>query len=381
MRLPIALALIAPTLLACTTRDDDYVLLRRVDVGDGRQPTGKPTRLVPAAANDSEAFYVRQLLANGFGAEMLRTYAMTKRFVNRTTGAPTTPTTFVLGRFDGPSSFSLHADIPAPIEPEPVREVKIGWWRTTLAKDQPLLWITDDHTHPWGSRHTIGELVESLADAILETVAPQAGRDESRASLALRSGYICFLLVVAAEWRTPSIIDDRDQLRALRVFADVRANEGVRHAHGDADAMLSNGYTVATVLYRMAISSLGQRMADPAVYLPFLEQRPPRDVHPALLLGAFRNFQAKLLAAWSRARAAGRPPHDLIDLIEAYCDAYPAERAEVTRIFLITTYGATALADGVNADAPWDQVESRLAMLTADVLFGRKGLRDGFARH
>ena len=86
-------------------------------------------------------------------------------------------------------------------------------------------------------------------------------------------------------------------------------------------------------------------MADPAVYRPFLEARPPRDVHPALLLGAFRNFQAKLLAAWSRADAASRPPHDLIDLVEAYGDAYPAERAEATRIFLVTTYGATALAE------------------------------------
>ena len=83
---------------------------------------------------------------------------------------------------------------------------------------------------------------------------------------------------------------------------------------------------------------------------PFLEARPPRDVHPALLLGAFRNFQAKLLSAWSRARAAGRPPHDLVDLIEAYADAYPAERAEATRIFLVTTYGATAVPDGVRAD-------------------------------
>ena len=52
----------------------------------------------------------------------------------------------------------------------------------------------------------------------------------------------------------------------------------------------------------------------------------------------------------------------------------------MTRIFLITTYGATALAEGVSTDAPSDQVESQLAMLTADVLFGRKGLRDGFAR-
>ena len=123
--------------------------------------------------------------------------------------------------------------------------------------------------------------------------------------------------------------------------------------------MAGDPMVVATVLYRLASSSLGQRMADPAVYGPFLEARPPHDVHPALLLGAFRNFQAKLLSAWSRARAAGHPPHDLVDLVEAYADAYPAERAEATRIFLVTTYAATALPDGVSADEPPGEVESR----------------------
>ena len=138
--------------------------------------------------------------------------------------------------------------------------------------------------------------------------------------------------------------------------------------------MAGDPMVVATVLYRLASSGLGQRMADPAVYGPFLEARPPRDVHPALLLGAFRNFQAKLLSAWSRARAAGHPPHDLVDLVEAYADAYPAERAEATRIFLVTTYAATAVRDGgVSATRPSAEVESRLAMLTADVLVRPRG--------
>ena len=141
--------------------------------------------------------------------------------------------------------------------------------------------------------------------------------------------------------------------------------------------MIGDPAVVATVLYRLASSDLGRRMADPAVYRPFLDTRPPRDVHPALLLGAFRNFQAKLLSAWARASAANHPPHDIVDLVEAYADAYPAERAEATRIFLVTTYGATALAAGVRADDAPDRVEAQLATLTADVLFGRRGLRDG----
>jgi hypothetical protein len=364
MRLSIAAVLLTtPLLVACTTRDDDYLLLRRVEAGDARAPT----RLVPAKPNDSEALYLRQLLANGFGAELLRTYAMTKRFAARTTGYQDMPTTIVLGRYDG-----------SPVDPRPRRQIDIGWWRTTMRQEQPVTWI-DDSLPPNGPI-TMAQLVAELADDIVDVVAPEAGQIHGDApSAALRWGYRAFLEVVAAEWRTPSVTDDRDDLRKMRTFADIRANEGVRRARGKAGAMIGDPDVVATVLYRLASSGLGQRMADPAVYLPFLQTRPPRGVHPALLLGAFRNFQAKLLAAWSRARTAGRAPHDLIDLIEAYGDAYPAERAEAMRIFLVTTYGATAVPDGIRADEPSGAVESKLALLTADVLFGRRGLRDGFA--
>ena len=137
---------------------------------------------------------------------------------------------------------------------------------------------------------------------------------------------------------------------------------------------------IATVLYRMAASELGRRMAPDEVYRPFLEARPPRGIPPALLLGAFRNFQAKLLAAWGRAVAAGHKPFNVVDLVEAYADAYPEERAEVTRIFLVTTYGATALPEAIHPQDEPDTVASQLAAVTADVLFGRRGLRDGLGR-
>jgi hypothetical protein len=365
MKLSIAaLLLTGPLLVACTTRDDDYLLLRRVETSDARATT----QLAPAKRTDGEALYVRQLLANGFGAELMRTYAMTKRFAARTTGYHETPTTIVLGRYDG-----------GPLDEPPRRQVDIGWWRTTMAEDQPVIWIDDSPQRT--PLTTTAKVVSELGDAILDVIAPETGRrsGDSRSS-ALRWGYLAFLQVVAAEWKTPALIDDRDELRRRQTFADVRGNEGVLRARGDAGVMLRDPSVIATVLYRMASSELGQKMADPAVYQPFLETRPPRDVHPALLLGAFRNFQAKLLSAWSRARAANRPPHDLIDLVEAYADAYPAERADVTRIFLVTTYGATAVRDGVSADEPWRQVETKLAMLTADVLFKRRGLRDGVSR-
>jgi hypothetical protein len=223
----------------------------------------------------------------------------------------------------------------------------------------------------------MADLVSGFGDAIIDVVDPDSDCLASDAS-ALRLGYIQFLEVVAAEWRPPSDTDDRDELRRLSVFADVRGNDAVRRREQSPRAMIADPSVVATVLYRLASSDLGRRMAEPAVYKPFLDAQPPHDVHPALLLGAFRNFQAKLLVAWQRAAAAGRRPRDLIDLVEAYGDAHPAERAEATRIFLITTYGATALPDAVRADQPAAEVETQLAALTADVLFGRRGLRDGF---
>ena len=351
MRPSTAVLLTAPLLIACTARDDDYLLLRRADARE-------PTVLAPAARNDGEASYVRHLLANGFGAELLRTYAMTKRFAAETSSYRAAPTTIALGTPEGPAT---------PARP---RAVQIGWWRTAKPAGEPIIWIDD--SGPRRQRSTMVDLVSGFGAAIADVVAPESGEPS-----ALRAGYIAFLQVVAAEWRPPRDTDDRDDLRGLRAFADVRANDAVLRSHGDGRKMTGDPLVIASVLYRMASSGLGQRMADPQVYGPFLEARPPKDVHPALLLGAFRNFQAKLLAAWSRARAAGRPPHDLVDLVEAYADAYPAERAEATRIFLVTTYAATALPDGVSADAPPAEVESRLAMLTADVLFGRRGLRDG----
>jgi hypothetical protein len=72
---------------------------------------------------------------------------------------------------------------------------------------------------------------------------------------------------------------------------------------------------------------------------------------------------------------AHRAPQDLVDLIEVYGAAYPEERAEVTRIFLVTTDGLTVRAGGVNPRQSTEQVASNLAGLTADVLFGRRDLR------
>ncbi len=157
MRLKIAALLVmAPTLLACTTRDDDYQLLRRTN------GVAQPARLQLAAASDAEAYYVRHLLANGFGGELLRTYAMAKRFAAHTTGYTETPTRIALGASD------------ASEQHVPDRSVKVGWWRTTIAGDAPVIWIDDSPARR--DRSTMADLVSGLGEAIVDVVAPETAR-------------------------------------------------------------------------------------------------------------------------------------------------------------------------------------------------------------
>ena len=149
--------------------------------------------------------------------------------------------------------------------------------------------------------------------------------------------------------------------------------------------MLDDPGVAATVLYRMAQSKgIGHRVAPSQVYAPFVSERVPAGVSPAAVLGPFRNFQAKLIAAWSRAVLRGTPPRDIADLIDAYATELPGERAEVIRLFVVTTYGATvkpggvapasAAGAGAGAGGKGDPLPE-LTLLAAEVAAGRRSLR------
>jgi hypothetical protein len=248
------------------------------------------------------------------------------------------------------------------------RRFDAGWFHQTLAADTPVIWIDDQSPTP-----TLAQLTEELGHGIANLVSDPGcfGSDH-----ALRGGYALFLQTVAAEWEPGASADQRNELRRAPLFSQVRSDAAPIEPVGSktpgsktAGLLVRDPVMVATVLYRMAASELARRMAPSEIYGPFLASAPPHGIHPALLLGAFRNFQAKLFVAWRGAIAADKRPEDLVDLVEAYGEAFPAERAEATRILLVTTYGATVLG------APDRSVE--LASLTADVLFGRRGLRDG----
>jgi hypothetical protein len=103
----------------------------------------------------------------------------------------------------------------------------------------------------------------------------------------------------------------------------------------------------------------------------------PPGVSPAAILGTFRNFQAKLLGIWASAVLRGKAPKDIVDLIDIYAAGFPAERSEVIRIFVVTTFGGTIKLGGSSLK-PQDarQTLAELTALAAEAAAGRKTLRD-----
>jgi hypothetical protein len=169
-------------------------------------------------------------------------------------------------------------------------------------------------------------------------------------------------------------------------FASVRQNAAVLsendpHTLRPGAEMLTAPGVIATLIYRMAQSKgVGHHVGPPEIYTPFVSGRVPSGVSPAAVLGPTRNFQVKLLVAWGRAILAGRPPRDLADLVTAYADALPGERAEVMRLFVVTTYGATVKPGGVSPRAADSTAAlAELTALAAELTTGRRSLRQGLA--
>ena len=164
-------------------------------------------------------------------------------------------------------------------------------------------------------------------------------------------GYARALEVVAREWRVGegpagAMPADAGTAAQRELFAAVREN---RYAL-DADGAPAPGPRAAGRSGRdrdrplppgaVEDASAGRSPPD-AVYAPFVKDRVPEGISPAAVLGPFRNFQAKLLSAWAPRGAGGQAAADIADLVDAYARALPAERAEVIRIFVVTTFGAT----------------------------------------
>jgi hypothetical protein len=203
----------------------------------------------------------------------------------------------------------------------------------------------------------------------------------------LVDGYRMAMEVVAREWRFSDgpagvIQTDEGTSEQRALFGNVRDNRFIVDETGDglrpARQLLESGGVAATVLYRMAQSrAIGPRVAPEAFYAPYAAGRMPAGVSPAAILGTFRNFQAKLLGVWATAAFRGKAPKDIVDLVEAYAATFPAERTEVIRIFVVTTFGGTVKPGG-SSMAPQDAQHTlaELTALAAEVTLGRRTLRD-----
>jgi len=327
-----------------------------------------------------------RLFESGFASEMLRTVYLAGQLLRdgEVDGKPfpeparqlgALPVCLVVGADRAPYGRGL--------------SIKGSWGSTRQWPELPWLGLPAEPARDKALLQTLAGRLATYAAHLVAT----GGRLESAAAPLPRSlieGYRMAMEVVAREWRSSAgpagVIQIDEGTPAQRaLFGDVRDNrfvldESGRGLRGAAELLASPG-VAATVIHRMAQSrTVGARVAPEAFYAPFAKNRMPSGVSPAAILGSFRNFQAKLLGAWGIAVARGQGPRDLADLVEVYGAAFPAERAEVIRIFVVTTFGGTVRPGGSSMDPKDSQrTLAELTTLAAEVTARRKTLREALA--
>ncbi len=340
-------------------------------------PSGPAPVVVPVAPDDPRAEPLYKQIAVGFPGEVVRTDYLAKQFVRDAQiqghrypeparASAREPTAFMVGAPDG-------------------KEVERGLaLKGTFGSPDPhpdVVWIGLP-AYPDHDRALPQTLAGLLGRAVANRIATGAGMEPPAP---LINGYARALEVIAREWRvgegvSGTVPPDAGSAAQRELFASVRENRFVVGADGKprpARELLADPGVAATVLYRLVQSkTVGRKVAPPEIYAPFVTDRIPPGVSPAAVLGPFRNFQAKLLSAWGRAVLEGKPPHDIVDLVEAYGRALPAERSEVVRIFVVTTYGATVRPGGIPLPAADPgRALPELTALAAEVAAGKVSLR------
>ncbi len=348
-----------------------------------------------ARLDDPRAAPIHRIATEGFLGELLRTDYLAKQlirdgwhgksFSNIARARANEPTALVLAgsRISRPDEARLSVGF-----------VTAGGLFGGLQQHPHVLWIEagDDPLADPAFVQTASGRVARLIAARLASAADVPGAPSGASpSRALVDGYALAMEVIGREWRVgegpqgtlpPSAGTGTQRER----FAGVRSNAFVM-VPGDsgilrpAAEMLTDPGVIAAVIHRMAqATGVGRKVAPPEVYAPFVGDRVPPGISPAAVLGPIRNFQVKLLCAWAGAILAGRPPRDLVDLIAAYAEALPGERADLYRIFVVTTYGATVKPGGVSPKpAHATQALAELTALSAEITAGRRSLRAGVA--
>ena len=356
---------------------DSFAVYAPVEAAAGAPPrSAAGLELVSLLApDDPRAEPLYRELSIGFAGEVLRTDYLAKqlvrdaliggrRYPDAARAAAAEPTAFVVG---GAGSEKAGRGLALKGTFGAADHANVTW----IALDR-----YPDHDHA---------LPQTLAGLIGRAAAVRVAGTEGPPPGALVEGYARALEVIAREWRVGEGADGaiapgvgtREQRERFAAVRENRYAVGPDGAPRSPAELLADSGLAATVLYRLVQSkSVGRKVAPPEVYAPFVTDRIPPGISPAAVLGPFRNFQAKLLSAWGRAVLEGRAPRDIADLVEAYGRALPAERAEVIRILVITTYGATVRAGGVRLP-PGDAGAAlpELTALAAQVAAGKLSLR------
>jgi hypothetical protein len=344
--------------------------------------TEKPLLVDKADVNSPGVDPLPRLFETGFASEMLRTVYLAgqylrdavvdgRRFSDLARANGSLPVCIVVGAEASPYARGL--------------SIKGGFGGSVDKPDLPWIGISAE---PSRDKALIQTLTARLASYAAQLVATGGLLDAAPAPpKPLVDGYRMAMEVVAREWRTTAgpagvIQTDEGTTEQRELFGNIRENRYViddgSTSLRSARQLLDSPGVAATVLYRMAQSrAVGPRVAPEAFYAPYAANRMPHGVSPAAILGTFRNFQAKLLGVWASAVLRGKAPKDIVDLIEIYGAEFPAERAEVIRIFVVTTFGGTIKPGGCSMQ-PQDarQTLAELTTLAAEVGAGRKTLRD-----
>lgn len=383
---------------------DSYVVYENKAAGSADSPA-KPGSLPvfhEASLDDPRALPIHRNAMEGFLGELLRTDYLAKQLLRdgwrgqmfgpTARAAAAEPTALILG-----GSRIAQAD-----------EARLGTGFTAAGgtsllggsaeQHRRVLWIEvgddplADPAFVQTASGRVGRLIaERLAGAAAEVAAnlPGAPPADPKSARPLIDGYALAMEVIGREWRVGegpqgSLPPNAGTGTQRERFAAVRSNAAVMVGGSGAAAtlrpaaeMLVEPGVIAAVIYRMAQSTgIGRKVAPSEIYAPFVGDRVPPGISPAAVLGPIRNFQVKLLCAWAGAILAGHPPHDLADLVAAYGETLPAERAEVYRIFVVTTYGATVKPGGVSpSPAHATAALAELTALSAELAAGRRTLR------
>jgi hypothetical protein len=388
--LVVVLALAVP-LTGCNSRTDkaiappDSYVLFVPDEGKAEQ-SGLQVRRADVKTEAVQP--IPALLETGFASEMLRTVYLAGQYLRDAT---------VDGR-TFPEPARANGSLPVCLV---VGADKLPYARGLTIKGGFLGGPTSWPGQPWlgipakpaSDKALIQTLTARFAAYAAHLVATGGLLDKAPTppSQTLIDGYRMAMEVVAREWRFRPGPDGVIQMnqgtpeqRAL--FGNVRDNRYVIDESGKAlrgaQEMLDSPGVAATTLHRMAQShTVGTRVASEAFYAPYAKNRMPPGISPAAILGPFRNFQAKLLGAWASAVLRGKAPKDIADLVQVYGEAFPKERFEVIRIFVVTTYGATVMPGGCSMDPKDSQrTLAELTALSLEVAEGHKTLHEAVGK-